>query len=197
MVALRISAQTLAHLRTVGGGFPVNPGSSASFTITLKPSNGYDGTVTISCPATLPTGVTCVPPSPMSPPYAPATLTIRTTAPSAALSAPANVNPHPQGLSLSASLVGVGMFGLVLTGDWKKRNRRGMTILLAVLAIAMILGLVGCGGGSSNNGGGGGGGGGGGTPAGTYQIQVTATGTAGTNGGNTTAHPLNLTLVVN
>ena len=175
----------------------VNPGSSASFTITLKPSNGYDGTVTISCPATLPTGVTCVPPSPMSPPYAPATLTIRTTAPSAALSAPANVNPHPQGLSLSASLVGVGMFGLVLTGDWKKRNRRGMTILLAVLAIAMILGLVGCGGGSSNNGGGGGGGGGGGTPAGTYQIQVTATGTAGTNGGNTTAHPLNLTLVVN
>jgi hypothetical protein len=41
-----------------------------------------------------------------------------------------------------------------------------------------------------------GGGGGGGTPAGSYQLQVVATGTAGTHQGNTSPHSLPLTLVV-
>jgi Bacterial Ig-like domain (group 3)/FG-GAP-like repeat len=172
----------------------VNPGTSASYTITLTPSNGYDGTVTFACPATLPSGVTCTLPSPMAPPYKPATLTINTAGPTAALIAAPEVNPRHGESNLWASLTGVGMLGMVLAGEWKKRNRRRLGVMFLILGLAMILALVGCGGSSS---GGGGGGGGGGTPAGTYQIQVTATGTAGTNGGNTAPHPLNVTLVVN
>jgi hypothetical protein len=130
----------------------------------------------------------------MAPPYAAATLVIKTTGPTAALIAAPDVNPHHGVPNLWASLTGLGMLGMVVAGDWKKRNRRRMGIMLLVLALAMILALVGCGGSSSSSGGGGGGGG---TPAGTYPITVTATGTAGSNGGNTGSHPLNLTLVVN
>ena len=46
---------------------------------------------------------------------------------------------------------------MVLAGEWKKRNRRALGIVLLVLALMMIVGLVGCGGGSSGGGGGGGG----------------------------------------
>ena len=171
----------------------VNPGSSATYSITVTAKNGYDGTVTLSCPATLPSGVTCTGPSPMAPPYAAGTLTLKTTGPTSALIAPWDGNPHHSGSTLWASLTGVGMLGMVLAGEWKKRKRRALGVLLLVLALVMIVGLVGCGGGSSS----GGGGGGGGTPAGTYQINLTATGTAGTNGGNMGAHPLTVTLVVN
>ena len=63
----------------------VNPGSSATYGITVTPKNGYDGTVTLSCPTTLPSGVTCTAPGPMAPPYAAATLTLKTTGPTGAL----------------------------------------------------------------------------------------------------------------
>jgi len=173
----------------------VNPGSSASYAITLTPVNGYNGTVTFACPSSLPSGVTCTAPSPMSSPYSsPGTLKINTTGPSAALVAPANGTSSKGATSLWASLSGIGVFGLVLAGDWKKRNRRRMAIMLGVLAVVMIMALVGCGGGSAS--GSGGGGGGGGTPAGTDTITLTATGTAGTNGGSTTPQTLNVTLVV-
>ena len=174
----------------------VNPGSSAQFSIKLTPTNGYDGTVTFACPSasSLPSGVTCNLPSPMAPPYNAATLTINTTGPTAALLAPAGANSRHGGANLWASLGEVGLFGLILAGDWKKRHRRRLAMMLGVLAVVMIVALVGCGGGSSS--GGGGGGGGGGTPAGSYTIKVTATGTAGSNLGNTTPQTLNLTLVV-
>jgi hypothetical protein len=172
----------------------VSPGSSASYAITVTPVNGYDGTVTFACPSSLPSGVTCTPPSPMAPPYAAGTLKINTTGPSAALVAPANGTSPKGATNLWASLSGIGVFGLVLAGDWKKRNRRRMAIMLGVLAVVMIMALVGCGGGSAS--GSGGGGGGGGTPAGTDTITLTATGTAGTNGGSTTPQTLNVTLVV-
>jgi Bacterial Ig-like domain (group 3)/FG-GAP-like repeat len=172
----------------------VNAGSSASYGITVTPTGGYDGTVTFTCPTTLPAGVTCTVPSPMAPPYASGTLTLKTTAPTTALMTAPKANQRHGDPNLWASLTGVGMLGMVLAGDWKKRNRRALGIVLLVVALAMIMALVGCGGGSTS---GGGGGGGGGTPAGTYQIQVTATGTAGTNQGNTAPQMLNLTLVVN
>ncbi|MGA8151637.1 MAG: FG-GAP-like repeat-containing protein [Terriglobales bacterium] len=171
----------------------VNPGSSASYLITLTRSNGYDGTVTINCPTTLPTGVSCNTPLTIDAGQTQATLTIWTTGPSDALITPSGATPAHGNQNLWASLTGVGMMGLVLAGDWKKRSRRGMAIVLLVLALALLLALVGCGGNSSSVAGGNGGGG---TPANTYQIKVTAAGTAGSNGGNTTPHPLNLTLVV-
>jgi hypothetical protein len=174
----------------------VNAGSPASFTITLAPLNGYNGTVTLACPATLPTGVSCTLPSPMAPPsYPAATLTINTAARKAAVLRAPDVNPHHGEPNLWASLSGLGMIGMILAGDWKRRNRRGLAIVLLIVALAMILALVGCGGSSTS--GGGGGGGGGGTPAGSYPITVTATGTAGNNGGNTTPHPVSVTLIVN
>ena len=81
---------------------------------------------------------------------------------------------------------------MILAGDWKKLNRRGMEIMLGILAVLMILVQAGCGGGSIS----GGGWGGGGTPAGTYPLQVVASGTAGTNQGSTAPHRLPITLVV-
>jgi Bacterial Ig-like domain (group 3)/FG-GAP-like repeat len=174
----------------------VKAGSSASYTVTLIPTEGYNGRVTITCPAKLPTDVTCNTPT-IDPGQTQATLTINTKGPSAAVLAPAGVNPHPGASNLWASLGGLGIVGMILAGDWKKRNRRQLAIVLGILAFTMILALVGCGSGGSSTGGGGGGGGlTGGTPTGTYQIQVTATGTAGSNGGDMSGHPLNLTLVV-
>ena len=122
-------------------------------------------------------------------------LTITTTAPTSAMLIPANVNPNRSAAGLMASLTGFGLIGIVLVGDLRKRKRRSAIVLLCVLALALILSLVGCGGGSVS--GSGGNGGGGGTPAGTYSVKLSVTGTAGTNGGNTAAHPLTVTLVVN
>jgi hypothetical protein len=172
----------------------VSPGSAGAYAITLTPSNGYDGTVTFACPASsqLPPEVTCTLPSPVVPSGKAVTLTLNTTGPSAMLRAPAGPNSHPSGMNLWASLGSIGVFGLMLTGDWKKRKHRRLAMVLGVLAVVMILALVGCGSGSStppNPTGG--------TPAGTYTVTVTATGTAGTNNGNTQAHTLNLTLIVN
>jgi len=179
----------------------VNPGSAANYVITLTPLAGYDGTVTISCPTSgLPSGVTCNNPS-----IVPGknnnqgTLTISTTGPTGALKSAPNMNSRQGESNLWASLGGLGLIGMVLAGDWKKRNRRFLGIALTILAVVMILALVGCGGGSSSGtgtGGGGGGGGGGGTPAGTYQLSVSATGTAGTNKGSTTPQTPPITLVV-
>ena len=50
------------------------------------------------------------------------------------------------------------MFGLVLTGNGKKRNRRQMAIVLGILLLVMMFSLVGCSGGGSSSGGNGGGG---------------------------------------
>jgi Bacterial Ig-like domain (group 3)/FG-GAP-like repeat/FG-GAP repeat len=169
----------------------VNPGSSASYTITVTSTNGYNGTVTLNCPSTPPaSGVSCN--TPLTLTSGTGTLTISTTGPTSALM---RTGFGPQGVQkLWASLTGLGMFGLLLAGDWKNRSRKRAAIVLLVLAVVMILALVGCGGGSSS--GGGGGGGGSGTPAGTYTINLTGTGTAGNNGGNTGQHTLSVTLVV-
>jgi Bacterial Ig-like domain (group 3)/FG-GAP-like repeat len=173
----------------------MSPGSSATYSIKVNASN-YNGTVTFACPATLPTGVTCTAPGPSTAPsYAAGTLTLKTTAPTTAMMAPP-ANQRHNDPTLWASLMGVGMLGMVLAGDWKKRNRRALGIVLLVVALAMIMALAGCGGGSSSSGGGGGGGGGtGGTPAGSYPITLNATGA----GINTPPQPqqLTVTLVVN
>ena len=173
----------------------VNSGTAATYKITLATTNGYNGTVSFPASAcsALPTGATCS----FSPSTATVgqstTLTITTTAPTSAVLIPADVKPNGGAAGLMASLTGFGLMGIVLVGDLRKRKRHGEIVLLSVLALALILSLVGCGGGSVS----GGGGGGGGTPAGTYSVKLDVTGTAGTNGGNTAAHPLTVTLVIN
>jgi hypothetical protein len=166
----------------------VNSGTAANYVITLTPSNGYDGTVTITCPTNLPSGVSCNTPT-IAPGKTQTTLTVSTTVASAAMTRRPDLNSHQASSNLLASLGSFGLFGMILAGDWKKRNRRGIFIALTVLAVIMILALVGCGSGSIS-------GGGGGTNPNTYPLQLVATGTAGTNNGSTAPHPIPVTLVV-
>jgi hypothetical protein len=167
----------------------VTAGQTGTYVVTLTPRNFYNGTVTFAC-AGLPAKATCAFSNPTLTPNGntpmTTTLSLQTTAPISASLTPAH------GSMLLASLSSVGIFGLILAGNWK-RNRR-MGIILGVLAIGMVLMMVGCGGSNSSPpvtvtpipG----------TPTGSYPITVTATGTAGTNGGNTAAHTLIVTLVV-
>ena len=83
----------------------------------------------------------------------------------------------------------LGVFGLVgiLFLPMRTKFRRLRTFVLGLLAIAFIMTLGSCGGSSTTAGT---------TPIGTYTFTVNATGTAGTNGGNTSVHQISLTLIV-
>lgn len=170
----------------------VNPGSSAQYTLTVTPSNGYNGTVTFTCSSALPTKTTCsfspTSTSPTNNTYAPVTLTLGTTAATASLAIPVRPNSRPSAPSLWASLGSFGAFGLLLAGIGRKRSRRKMAIVPGMVLILTTFALVGCGGNSStpNNPGTPG------TPAGNYTVTVTA---AGTGTGSPT-HTMNVTLVV-
>ena len=166
----------------------VTAGSPATYDMALTGNNGYNGTVTFSCSG-LPAHAACS--------FAPSSIvasgaaqsvaiTITTTAATASLTQPALPNSKPAAPSLWASLGGLGIFGLVLAAETKKRNRRNMAIVLGILLVVMSFALVGCGSSSSSTPHGSAG-----TPAGTYTVVVTATGT-----GNAPAHSMNLTLTV-
>jgi hypothetical protein len=171
----------------------VAAGSTATFSLTVSPINHYNGIVTFSC-GSLPSLTTCTfnPASATLSGDAPATvqLTITTTGTSAALQA-----PHRGTSILLASLSSLGLFGMVLAGSLKKRSR-WTGVVLGMLVLTMMLSLVACGGSSSSTSGGTTPPPAPSTPAGNYQVTVTATGTAGTNNGNTAAHPVTLTLTV-
>ena len=170
----------------------VSPGSSAQYTITVTPSNGYNGTVTFTCPSTLPTKTTCsFSPTSVSPSngsYATTTLTLGTTAATASLALPVRPGSKSTSPMVLASLGGFGVFGLVLAGIGTKRNRRHMAVLGIVLLVTMFT-FIGCGGSSSNSGtnpsvpG---------TPAGNYTVTLTATG----SGASAPTHTMNVTLIV-
>jgi Big-like domain-containing protein/VCBS repeat protein len=168
----------------------VNPGTPAQYTITVTPINGYNGTVTFSC-GTLPATVTCTSfnPTSVTPSGAAVTtvLTLGTTAATASFVAPARPNSNPAAPTLWASLSGLGVFGLILAGTGRKRNRR-IAILLGIMLLVMTFSFLGCGGGSNSNTGPLKGG----TPAGNYTVALTA---AGTGTGSPT-HSMNITLVV-
>jgi hypothetical protein len=147
-------------------------GGTGTATITLTPVNFYSGTVTFSCGG-LPLDVTCA--------FAPATLTpvgnapltttltVTTAAPHSALHMPADANPHQGRTSLLACLTGMGLFGLLLSGDWKNKRNRRVGILLGILVLGMMFSLVGCSSSTTP-----------GTPIGAQTIQVTGTGSDGT-----------------
>ena len=173
----------------------VTAGASATYTITVAPNNFYNGTISFSC-GTLPSLTTCTfGPTTLTPNgngQLTTTLTVTTTAPTTSMLAPPQGNPQGNAPILWASLSGMGVFGLMLAGDWKKRRVRWMGVVLGIVILGMMFSLVGCGG-SSNNpppvtkpG----------TPTGSYTIQITATGTAGSNGGNTSAHNVSVGLTV-
>jgi hypothetical protein len=164
--SLAVSGQTSpAFLNIPAGG-------TATAMITLTPVNFYSGTVTFSCGG-LPLDVTCA--------FAPATLTpvgnaplsttltVTTAAAHGALHMPADSNPHQGRTSLLACLTGMGLFGLLLSGDWKNKRNRRVGILLGILVLGMMFSLVGCSSSSTP-----------GTPIGAQTIQVTGTGSDGT-----------------
>lgn len=165
------------NVTNLSGSVTVHAGQPAMYNITVGALNGFTGTVNFSCTSGLPSLTSCS--------FNPATvtgngsttLTISTTAPTAA--------PPSTGLGAGFATT-AGFLGLVLLGGLAARTRRrrlhSTFMLLAVLALAAA--MISCGGGSTppviHNPG---------TPTGTSTVTITAT------SGNTT-HTATVTLVV-
>jgi hypothetical protein len=157
----------------------VNPGSSATSTITVTGENGYSKTVNLSCSVS--GGGTPAPTCSFSANSVSgsgtSTLTASTTGPTGALFHRSNIF-YAMFLPLSGlALIGTG-FGCA---DSRRKKVLGFLMLYAILAALLL--LPACGGGGSHpppHGG---------TPAGTYTITVT-----GTDG--TLTHPVSPALVL-
>lgn len=164
----------------------ISPGQTASFSLAVTPTGGYDGTVKFSC-GSLPSEAACTfSPASVTPANGAAastTLTISTTASTSSRnSAPAS----PWSLWRTGGVALAGLLGLMVT----PRKMRGLRAMLGALVLAGLwLPLAGCGGGGS---GGGGKSGDPGTPAGSYTVSVTAADNAGG-----TQQSVQLTLKVN
>jgi ELWxxDGT repeat protein len=165
----------------------IHAGESATFSITATADPYFDGIITLGC-GTLPVGVTCkfnsttLNPTSASP--AATTLTVSTTSQSASLMAPTMPFRQSNGMALFASMAGIGVFGCVLAGQRRKKRM----IALAIVAFALAIAMSACGSGGHQNPNA--------TPVGLSTVQVTATATAGTTGGNTTAHQMLITINV-
>lgn len=165
----------------------VTSGSSATYTLDLAGSNGYNGTITFSC-SNLPTGATCSfsPSSVLAKGDVPinTTMTIATTASVAQMLKPARPGAKPGSPMLLASLSGLGLFGLMLAGSGRKGRQRRASILLGMMLLLTMVTVVGCDSDSTKKATG--------TSAGAYVVTVTSTGT----GTAAPTHSLNLTLIV-
>jgi len=158
-----------------GGTIIIQPGATTgnTATISVTPSNGFTGTVNLSCSIS-PTAAS----DPATCSFAPlsvtisgsaaqtSTLTIYTTAASSAT----NQMKHPFWPAAGGTTLAVILlFGI-------PRRRHNWLVVLVLLVLFVSIGAMGCGGSSSGGGGGGGGGGGNaGTTPGTYTITVTGT----------------------
>jgi len=151
----------------------VAPGGTATSTVTLTATGGFDvANVTLSCSSITP----AVTPAPTCTFGAisggKSTLTVATT-PSSARSLKSSPF-HRSGLlyAMFLPIGGMAFLGVGLGATSRKKKLLGL--LLLCLALSGLVFMVACGGGSSS-GGGTGGGGGGGTPANSYAITVTGT----------------------
>jgi hypothetical protein len=144
-------------------------GTSQTSTVTVTPSGGFTGNVIVSCPSSLPPGVSC--------PNSPLTITVQSGNTTGQLSiavVPTSATLSASGASHElefhfASLIsqfgGRGWWGisgclgfgaiLMLLLPGRKRSR----IVLGLSALCLLTFALGCGGGGSGGGGGGGGGG--------------------------------------
>ena len=127
-------------------------GASGTSTITLAPSNGFTGTVDLSCaltPASTTAEITCSIPASVdvTSGSATATLTLNTTAAHAISSTSASARPHGRFPWLPAS-GGLGFAGIVLLGVPARRRK---SAVLAMVMFACLAVWAGCGGGSSSN----------------------------------------------
>lgn len=184
------STTTQSLTFTITPGFFVAPASQASVTVTapgsagttsvaVLSSTGFSGTITVSCSG-LPVGAACTfSPSTVTAAGTPATtastMTITTTATTAILHSPARA-PFSRWLA-----VGIfAFFSVVMLGSPARRRSAGLLLLLAVISFAPA-----CGGGGSSTppppppptp-----------TPAGTYNLVVSAT-----SGSTTSTTPITL-----
>ena len=145
-----------------------SPGSSGQTSFSVSSSTGFSGTISPSCSG-LPTGAACqFSPSSFtatgSATATTATVTVTTMAPGVAMLR----SPQPPRQPIWLALAGFGLFSVVLIGT---RRRHGSRQLL-LLTLALIMFVPGCGGGGGSSqppppppG----------TPAGTYNVVVTAT----------------------
>jgi hypothetical protein len=150
----------------------VSPGGSASFTISVTPAGGFNQAVTLSCASGLPALASCsFTPASVTPngTAATATLTVSTTAGSSALPRFSTRRAPPQAGPKPPLWLGVLLVWLAYVGWRLKRSgiRRVWLLWGTVLLLAAL---------AASCGGGGGGGGSPGTPAGTYTISVSGSG---------------------
>jgi hypothetical protein len=155
------------------------PGQSATSTLTISPTNGFGGSVALSCsvspqPAQAPTcqfssSSVALTGAPIT-----ATLTISTVAGAAA------AKHSPGFLWLYAQLLPIGLLFSGITLARSKKIKRGLMSTITFTGALVLLSMqLACGGNSGSSGTGGGspgGNGAGSTPAGTYTVQVTAKG---------------------
>jgi hypothetical protein len=178
-VALTITAEPSF---TAGSGgtttLTVSPGAATgnTGTISVAGTNGFSGTVSLTCAVTTAmTGVNDMPTCSLSPTSVTlsgttaqtSTLTVATTASSSA-------ENHMKKLFWPST----GGTALALIFLFcAPRRRRNWPAMLGLLVLFVSFGAMGCGGGGGSGGGGGGGGGGGnsGTTTGSYSITVTGT----------------------
>ena len=178
-IALTITAEPSF---TAGSGgtnsITLTPGATTgnAATISVVGTNGFSGTVSLTCAITSsPTGANDPPTCSLSPTSVPlsgtttqtSTLTVNTTASSSA---------ENRMQKLFRPTTGGTALALILLFCVPRRQRNWMA-MLGLLVLFVSIGAVGCSGGGGSGGGGGGGGGGGnsGTTTGSYTITVTGT----------------------
>ena len=163
----------------------VSPGSNATSTVTVTALNAYNSAINLTCsvsgggsPAP-----TCGLSSKSTTGSGTSTLTVTTTGASGAL-----FLPHKFFYALWLPVAGISLIGMSLSSARSRRKKLLGFLMVAIVMTALFL-LPACGGSSSHSGGGCTGC----TPAGSYTVTVTGTGTDAA----TTTHSTGLTLTVN
>lgn len=155
-------------------------GQSGTATFTVTPQNGFNSQVSFACSG-LPSGASCsFNPTSVTPSGAAVTttLTVRTTAPSAALRVPTPSSQRPTYALLFPVLAII--FGIA---GCRRRALCGLQLLSLLLLLMVASGLASCGGGSGGNPG---------TPLGTSMASVSAS----TSGASATSHTATLTITI-
>ncbi len=162
----------------------VNPGSTATYSVTVSPLGGsFSGTVQLACSGAAAQTTCSVAPSSATPGSnaTSATVTITTTGSSAQAAPLIRVNQRPA-CALWLQLQGLGICGMLVTGSKRRKMNRIVLIALVLLACGILF-ISACAGGTGvgqqETG----------TAPGTYTVNVTGT------SGNL-QHTLQLTLIV-
>ncbi len=148
---------------------PISPGQSSTATVNADGANGFSSSVSLTC--SVQPSPTHAPQCSLSPnsitPGTPATLTITTTAPTAAQALPFGSPSRPFN-ALWLPITGLALAGISFSAQRKKKTTRAGFLLCSLLIAGLVFQSA-CGGGGASNGGGGG------TPAGSYTITITGT----------------------